>query len=418
MTTSGGGYDCFGGNDASKERRTVNGGGDGSNYGEALLMLDGGMRCKCKELLSVTGKCLHPLLRKEIYSHLLETRMAQAAQSMKPKIGCESSYLTSLDEEDRQKQRQIRTDNQVTAPVFCNETIDTLGSVEDDLRYSDDGSSSNYFTKKHESEPANHLSHRIHDAALDEATIGEGEDQQEMKETLTLSPQIIDSIRNNVDVHARPGPRPEGYKTAILHMKIRLSGLVHPSKHGGRRSFLMQNYFNGNTIKRLSSCHASISDQSSSSALRQSKHKVPVPYFEVFASHRRGMSKSQYKSYPILGGSTEGTWEDAFLDLGLTHEQLRHGTSGGGRVKVGFRVMHCPRKGSRTQQIGTCVVSLETLERQRDEHLRSVSLNYDSSNSDGVVVNATGSLKEPEMLPILNGFEVTGKLQVLSFSIE
>lgn len=170
-------------------------------------------------------------------------------------------------------------------------------------------------------------------------------------------------------------------KSATLHMQISVSELIHPSQHGKRRNSKR----NGKTL--------------------------PNPYVEVFAAHRCGISKSSYKSYP-LHGSREGTWEDAFLALGLTQKQLRNGTNGASYIEVGIRVMHCPDTGSNTKLIGTCKVPLEALQKQQQQRLGLIK-EYQKSNQSVKL-----SLPEPEKYPILKGFEVTGQLQVLSLSID
>ncbi len=174
-------------------------------------------------------------------------------------------------------------------------------------------------------------------------------------------------------------------KNATLHLKVCLSELVHPSNHGRKRR-----------------------------GLGFSRNAVPNPFFEVFAAHRRGMSKSYYKSYP-LRETTEGTWEDAFLDLGLTHKQLQNGTNGAGYIEVGIRVMHCPRNGSKIKLIGSCQLSLETLQKEQEERLR---LQNEVTSLKSMVGDTHASLPEPEKHPVLKGFEVTGKLQVVSLAIE
>ena len=218
----------------------------------------------------------------------------------------------------------------------------------------------------------------------------------------SISPRELDNIRecnNNMD--AREGKmsslksawkkdRLASDKTANLCMKIRLSELVHPSNHGRRRG--------------------------SRSNAKKSSH-APNPYFEVFAAHRCGMSRSYYKSYP-LHGSMEGTWDDAFLDLGLTHKQLQNGTNGASHIEIGIRVMHCSEKGSDTKVIGMCQVSLENLERQQQEMLQKREEIRHLKDIVGGAREVDVSLPEPESHPILKGFEVTGNLQVLSLTIK
>jgi hypothetical protein len=217
-----------------------------------------------------------------------------------------------------------------------------------------------------------------------------------------ISPRELDNIRECTNtMNAREGKsaslgsackkdRLASDKTANLYMKIRLSELVHPSNHGRRRG----SRSNG---KKSSS--------------------VPNPYFEVFAAHRCGMSRSYYKSYP-LHGSTEGTWEDAFLDLGLTHKQLQNGTNGASHIEIGIRVMHCSEKGSDIKVIGMCQMSLENLERQQQEMLQKREQIRHFKDIVGGVRDIDVSLPEPESHPILKGFEVTGNLQVLSLTIK
>ena len=177
-------------------------------------------------------------------------------------------------------------------------------------------------------------------------------------------------------------------KTASLHLKIRLSDLLHPAIQGKKRG-----------IKIKGCCN-------------------PSPYFEVFAAHRRGMAKSYYRSYPIRESSA-GVWEDAFLDLGLTHGQLRNGTDGAGYIEIGIRVMHCPDSGTGIKLIGSCQLSLETLEREQREQRQlrdDVRRLRDVIGDDGRKVNV--SLPEPKKHPILNGFQVMGNLQVLNLAIK
>ena len=176
-------------------------------------------------------------------------------------------------------------------------------------------------------------------------------------------------------------------KSATLHMKVCLSELVHPSIRGRRRG------------------------------LGLNSKVVPNPFLEVFAAHRCGMCKSFYKSYP-LHGSTEGIWEDVFLDLGLTRKQLRNGTNGAGYIEVGIRVMHIPEHGSKIKSIGSCQVSLETLEKEEEERqkLQNEIRNLNDIIGDGRMVDM--ALPEPKKHPVLKGFAVTGKLQIMSLTIE
>ena len=169
--------------------------------------------------------------------------------------------------------------------------------------------------------------------------------------------------------------------SAILHMKISVSELVHPSQHGKRRDS------------------------------KRNAKAPPNPFLEVFAAHRCGTSKSSYKSYP-LRGSHEGTWEDAFLDLGLTRKQLQNGTNGASYIEVGMRLMHCPDNGSNMKLIGTCKVPLEALEKEQQRRQRLLEERKKINKETEI------ALPEPEKYPILKGFEVTGKLQVLSLSFE
>ncbi len=169
--------------------------------------------------------------------------------------------------------------------------------------------------------------------------------------------------------------------SAILHMKIFVSDLIHPSLHGKRRNS------------------------------RRNGKAPPNPFLEVFVAHRCGTSKSSYKSYP-LRGAHEGTWEDAFLYLGLTRKQLQNGTNGASYIEVGMRLMHCPDNGSNIKLIGTCKVPLEALEKEQQRRLRLLKERQKLNNEVEI------SLPEPEKYPILKGFEVTGKLQVMSLSIE
>ena len=63
-------------------------------------------------------------------------------------------------------------------------------------------------------------------------------------------------------------------------------------------------------------------------------------------------------------------------------------------------------------------MSLETLERQQHERFQLeeaiICTTNDDSDGSGVAI----SFQEPEKYPILNGYQVTGKLQVLSLCIE
>merc|ERR1712238_507368 len=107
------------------------------------------------------------------------------------------------------------------------------------------------------------------------------------------------------------------------------------------------------------------------------KKTLPSPYFELFAAHRNGMSRSYYKSYPLLNAN-EGTWEDAFLDLGLTHAELKQNAGGASHVEIGLRVMHVPTKGGTPgiKLIGTCQVLLETLEKQQQQQQQQQQEQY------------------------------------------
>lgn len=203
-------------------------------------------------------------------------------------------------------------------------------------------------------------------------------------------------------------------KTVNLHLKIRLSELVHPSNHGRKQS-------SGISLKGGGTSSSDDGGRGRSRSVgklsRGRKNKlIPSPYFELYAAHRCGVSRTYYKSHPLYE-SAEGIWEDAFFDLGLTHEQVRNGTNGAGHIEIGIRVMHCPPKVSESKLIGNCQVSLETLERQQKEMMWSKEAarrvgSSGRSNSRELAM----SLQEPEKHPVLKGFEVTGRLQVLSFS--
>jgi hypothetical protein len=173
---------------------------------------------------------------------------------------------------------------------------------------------------------------------------------------------------------------------AILCLKLRLSGLVHPS----RNSRTSNNNFDDNTIVRV----GSPTNRSNSNNVN------PNPCFEIFVAHRAGISKGYYKSYPMYNVS-EGTWEEAFIDIGLTRHQLHCGIDGAGHVEIGIRVMHCPNKGSEMKIIGTSQISLETLEKTIIESKKQTN-GHEKSN----------------WYPILQGYQVKGWLQVVSFRIQ
>lgn len=306
------------------------------NKDVALLKSDA--RCKCPQLLSVSEMCLHPFLRKEIRSHLLG--------SQKHAIRAETKKNANLSTKTGKVKSADRTSKKSSQPIQHKDGM----------------------TKK---QPVS------------------GRQQKGTDRNVILSQRELDNMRegaNNNIAFRRQTCKKDGLgaKTASLHMKIRLSELVHPSNHGRKR---------------------------------RSSSLVPSPFFEVFAAHRCGMSRSYYKSYP-LHGSTEGTWEEAFLDLGLTHKQLRTGTNGAGYIEVGIRVMHLSEKGTDIKLIGTCQVSLETLERQQRERTK---LQHEVRNLKNIIGDGRDidmALPEPEKHFILNGFEVTGKLQVLSLAIK
>jgi hypothetical protein len=317
------------------------------DYDAALLKLDAGVRCKCTQSLSVSERCLHPLLRKEIRSEANED-FIMSTPTRKPK----STALLSM------KIKQSPPPN-----INCSQLSPLIGIGNEKQEVS-------------------------------------GVHQKDVKSNI-MSPRALDNIREYANnIYAREGEisslkntckidRLASDKIASLYMKIHLSELVHPSNHGRRRSL------------GINAKHSS----------------VPNPYFEVFAAHRCGMSRSYYKSYP-LRESTEGTWEDAFLDLGLTHKQLQNGTNGAGHIEIGIRVMHCPEKGSEIKVIGTCHVSLENLERQQQERLQLREEIRHLKDIIGGTREVDMTLPEPEKRPILKGFEVTGKLQVLSLTIK
>jgi hypothetical protein len=166
----------------------------------------------------------------------------------------------------------------------------------------------------------------------------------------------------------------------ILCLQLRLSGLVHPNSTS--------------TSNRSTSPGMMLRRSNSFGNLR--KNMLPNPCFEVFLAHRAGLSNGYYKSYPLFN-TAKGTWEEAFIDTGLTHRQLEYGIGGGSHVEVGIRVLHCPERGSDMQLIGTCVISLENLERN---------------------ASANGVIQECSKYPILQEYEVKGWLQVLSFQIK
>jgi hypothetical protein len=211
-----------------------------------------------------------------------------------------------------------------------------------------------------------------------------------------LSTRVLDNTRDEQQ-EEEDSNREE--KTAILHMKIRLSELIYPSK------------------KKMKNKNMEYKKKKKDG--NNSKKKQTNPYFEIFAAHRGGMSRSYYKSYPLMN-SNDGTWEDAFLDLGLTHSQLLEASGDASHVEIGIRVMNIPSKGnvgtSEIKLIGTCQVGLETLEQQQQRLL----LNSNICNG-GVDVDEEDNLVDhqgPEKYTILNGYQVTGKLQVLSLCIE
>lgn len=120
-------------------------------------------------------------------------------------------------------------------------------------------------------------------------------------------------------------------------------------------------------------------------------------------AHRAGLSQGYYKSYPLYN-VTEGTWEEAFVDMGLTRHQLRCGIEGAGHVEVGIRVMHCPNKGSDMKPIGITQISLEALERNAEQNINNNDISSNSSSNN--------------RYPILQGYQVKGWLQVMSFRIK
>ncbi|OEU18231.1 hypothetical protein FRACYDRAFT_236502 [Fragilariopsis cylindrus CCMP1102] len=220
-----------------------------------------------------------------------------------------------------------------------------------------------------------------------------------------LSTRVLDNIR---DKQQEEEDCNKEEKTAILHMKIRLSELVYPSNKKIKKKNGEYKYKNRDG--------------------KNSKKKQMNPYFEIFAAHRGGMSRSYYRSYPLMN-SNDGTWEDAFLDLGLTHSQLKEASGGASHVEIGIRVMNIPSKGnigtSEIKRIGTCQVGLETLEQQQQQRsLRNNIIGNDGDDVDeeeNVVIGEICSSVDqqgPEKFSILNGYHVMGKLQVLSLRIE
>ena len=220
-----------------------------------------------------------------------------------------------------------------------------------------------------------------------------------------LSTRVLDNIR---DKQQEEEDCNKEEKTAILHMKIRLSELVYPSNKKIKKKNGEYKYKNRDG--------------------KNSKKKQMNPYFEIFAAHRGGMSRSYYRSYPLMN-SNDGTWEDAFLDLGLTHSQLKEASGGASHVEIGIRVMNIPSKGnigtSEIKRIGTCQVGLETLEQQQQQRsLRKNNIGNDGDDVDeeeNVVIGEICSSVDqqgPEKYSILNGYHVMGKLQVLSLRIE
>ncbi|KAG7372617.1 hypothetical protein IV203_018760 [Nitzschia inconspicua] len=173
-------------------------------------------------------------------------------------------------------------------------------------------------------------------------------------------------------------------RNAVLCLKLRLSDLLHPC-----RSNIGSPTGNGRG--------GSSPQRSFSNAFN------PNPCFEIFVAHRAGLSDGYYKSYPMYN-VRDGTWEEAFIDTGLTRHQLQCGIDGASHVEIGIRVMHCPSKGSEMKLIGITQISLETLELNANRRIQGGTSIHHSSNNN--------------KFPILQGYQVMGWLQVLSFRIK
>jgi hypothetical protein len=222
------------------------------------------------------------------------------------------------------------------------------------------------------------FSDKLYKKALESRSIRAKFRHQEEKETDADNAQELDSAPTRTllymerDIRARrmeAEKQAHDNRNAVLCLKLRLSDLAHPTRSSG----------SSGSAGRVGSFSSNIN---------------PNPCFEIFVAHRGGMSKGYYKSYPMYN-VIEGTWEEAFVDMGLTRHQLDCGIDGASHVEIGIRVMHCPNKGSDMKLIGSSQISLETLERN-DRDTRSDNNKY----------------------PVLQGYQVKGWLQVLSFRIQ
>lgn len=172
---------------------------------------------------------------------------------------------------------------------------------------------------------------------------------------------------------------------------------------------------------------------------------------ELFVAHHDGRSSTSYKAHP-LRHRHDGDWEGACLDLGLSHQELEDGLDGSSHVEIGLRVSHVDSAGvlPRSKLIGMCPLSLETLlwqhrghsppheqppplqDRDDDQHthwdpffhvnpsIRTCDRKQEETDTSSSIADATTGTavtSTKETYPILNGYRVTGKLEVLSICI-
>jgi len=331
--------------------------------------------CQCREILSVTEKCLHPLLRSVIRSYLtaVQPTVREAEGDFITLV--EPLSVLSTHEERTKLKNDERDDEDVH---FSNENL-----IDDTLVYQEKRSYvSNVDELSLREEPS-------YDADAEDTVSRLSDDDSAAANDLASKTSPA-----NANDYYLPDRDIKNDKNATLCLTLHLSHLCHPSKGSNGTS--------------------SVHSRQKQPVLQD----LPNPFVEVFVAHRAGLSMGYYKSYP-LHRSNRATWEDCFVDTGLSHDQLVCGIAAGSRVEVGIRVMHCPSRGSTMKLIGTCVVSLDALERAvklRREHFEEdygeEYRSLDDENSSTVIPS------RPAMYPILQGYQVMGWLEVLSLYIK
>jgi hypothetical protein len=399
---------------------TAEAGNHGRPSSDSRNSKSGGNRwCDCKQVLSVSERCLHPLLQSEIRAHLLPRASppgeADGERSAPVRLnlgnvdddflvlGLHGVKLRQVASSASPQLRQIvpgrpRDPSPVTRTMVHHAAkILALGSNHDQHRQgnlTDDKGTKDVDagqeTRQESPQPRNRQVD-VREAHLSTGT------------SATLRTETSDEAA--VDVTKQ---------NAVLHIKLRLSELVHPSSHdpsAGKPRLVGRPAVATSTNAPSSGGGTSrTSSRSQRTPSMRLRRQLPNPYFEMVVAHRCGMSRSYYKSYPKYR-CADGIWEEAFIDLGLTLDQLARGAGGADHVEVGVRVMHCPHRGAEMKLIGTWQASLETLEKQQQ-------LDRQRTGSGRGIVPEEVASEMALKYPILQGYKVMGKLQVLSLEVK